>query len=201
MNAELCMHTLKKTKNRCLLQCDCGSFSQSLCLVCRTALSNESPFSFYACSGCNESICNKCMFDCGRVNNATQCDKCATANGFRFDAKYWCVSIKLFFVNTQGALKVENHILQTLFNSTNKAVAAIPQFLAKYYHDSHLIAALNETMKLPVVDETIRREQYFTTENVFYRSEHVRLEVHIKSMLLNCDEFLPKQMRTIESAK
>lgn len=196
MNKELCLHMLKQTKSAFFLQCDCGSFSQHLCVVCKTAVSSENTSTSYKCSGCSANICNRCVFDCGRVNDAAQCDACATSNGFRFDAKYWCVTVRLFIVNTQNVLKVDNHILQTLFNSTNKAISAIPQFLAKYYVDMPLMAVLIEQLTLPTIDETIRREVCFSTSNVFYRSEHVRMEVHLKSMLINCASFLPKQMLT-----
>ena len=192
---------LKQTKSAFFLQCDCGAFSQHLCVVCKSAVNSETASTSYKCSGCSADICNRCVFDCGRVNDATQCDACATANGFRFDAKYWCVTLRLFFVNTQNVLKVDNHILQTLFNSTNKAMSAIPLFLCKYYADAPLIAALIAQLALPTIDETIRREVCFSTNNVFYKSEHVRMEVHLKSMLLNGADFLPKQMLENEVAK
>lgn len=188
---------LKKTKSAYFLQCDCGSFSQNLCVICKSIVNNENCATSYKCSGCNADLCNKCMFDCGRINDAAQCDACATSNGFRFDAKYWCVTLRLFFVNTQNVLKIDNHILQTIFNSTNKAMSAIPLFLSKYYTETPLILALISHLSLPVIDETIRREVCFSTDNVFYKSEHVRMEVHLKSMMLNCANFLPKQMLVV----
>lgn len=201
MNSDLwCLHVLKATADRCTLRCDCARFEQRLCVACGAAVA-DSPAAAerrlaFRCARCTASICGRCLFDCSRTaDNAAECDACATANGFRFDVKHWCLCLRLFSVDTHGVLHVECHLVHTIFDSLSDALDAIGPFLAAFYPDSELVRQLVPLATSGVErDNMRRRELRFSTANVYCGSEHARLEVHAKMMLAKHSPILPAQL-------
>jgi hypothetical protein len=137
------------------------------------------------------------MLDCTRKSKAARCDKCAKANAFRFDAKLWCVVMRMFFVDNLNNVRVDNHIIKTLFRSTKDAIAAVPVVLQALHPNSELVDQLIEGTQFPLIIETHNKETFYTTNNFFVRGFQLRVELQVKLMIADAEEEpLPSQMKT-----
>lgn len=197
MLAEFCRHLPRKSTNEFLLQCECGLVSQRYCCECRRLLDTTKTSESFKCGMCDNLICNRCLLDCTRKSSTASCDACAKANTFRFDAKLWCVVLRMFFVDNLNNLTVENHVMKTLFRSTRSAIDAVPIELQALYPNSELVDQLLEHTKFPLVLETQNKEVLFTTDNIFFKGSQLRVELQMKLMINDVDEdVLPSQMKT-----
>jgi len=137
------------------------------------------------------------MLDCTRKAKAARCDKCAKANAFRFDAKLWCVVLRMFFVDNLNNVRVDNHIIKKLFRSTKDAVEAVPTVLHALYPTSELVEHLIVSAQFPQIIETHNKETFHSTDNFFVKGYQLRVEIQMKLMIFDAEEdALPLQMKT-----
>ena len=197
MDAEFCRHLPHKTTNEFRLQCDCGLVSQQHCCECRKLVDTTKITECFKCCSCELIICNRCILDCTRKSKAARCDKCAKANAFRFEAKLWCVVMRMFFVDNLNNVRVDNHIIKTLFRSTKDAIAAVPVVLQALHPNSELVNQLVESTQFPLIIETQTKETFFSTDNFFVKGFQLRVEIQVKLMISDAEEeALPSQMKT-----
>lgn len=193
MNAEFCNHFLRKTNDEFLLQCNCGSNSQLMCCECSRRIDATNS---YKCCECERRICNTCVLDCTRRFCNARCERCAASKVRTFEAKLWCLVIRIFFVDNLNTVRVENHIAKTLFRSTNDAISAIPTLLRALHPTSELVDQLIKSTAFAVVPETQNKEVLQSTDTIFLKGFSVRVEYQLKSMINDAEEtVLPSQMK------
>lgn len=195
MNTEFCNHLPHKTNDDCLLQCSCGLKTEKLCCECRRRIDTSKSTNAFVCSDCPRLVCHVCLLDCTRNQSAARCERCSAARHRVFEAKRWCLLLRVFFVDHLNAVKVENHIVKKLFRSTKQAVDSIPIVLGALYPGSEIIEQLMKATTFPVVPETQIREVIFSTDTGFLKGCNARVEFQLKLMIDDVDgDVLPSQM-------
>jgi len=211
-SAEFCLHQLRSSAaSPFVLRCDCGTVVQYLCAVCRLAVrhapTEEScEAAAVRCASCEALLCHACVLDCQRLENAAQCPPCHVARRFSFSPRNWCVVVRLFF-SDGGLLRVEQHIMQTLFGSLGAAVEACKTLLVVAYGalradvTRELVAALDQFTGLAAADEAATLQVLRTTPNVFGRNgDSARLEFHAKLLVLDAGSTpFPTQLNNINT--
>lgn len=195
MNRELCLHTLHRTDKPFFFACDCGETTQQLCAVCQISVDTNVA---KKCGGtCDSLICSRCMFDCTRTNDTSaQCHRCTKTKSLVFEDRYWGCSVRLFFVDTHNVQRVIGHMLQNIFLSKAAAFESVPKFLVACYPESKLVAELAKQFNAPEsLDESDRKEIVLSVEDAYLGSERVRMEIHLKSLIKDSTNVLPKQLK------